>query len=72
MTKLLEEAFAAATKLPEREQDALAGRILADLASEQRWDAAFTSSADALGSLADEALAEHRAGKTKVLEARRM
>jgi hypothetical protein len=70
MTKLLEKAFAAATKLPD--QDALAGRILADLASEQHWDTAFASSADTLGALADEALAEHRAGETRVLKPERM
>ena len=72
MTKLLEKAFAAATKLPDQDQDALAGRILADLASEQHWDTAFASSADTLGALADEALAEHRAGETRVLKPERM
>lgn len=35
--------------------------------AEQRWDAAFASSPDLLASWADEALAEHRAGKTQVL-----
>jgi hypothetical protein len=36
MTKLLEEAFAEASKLPEPEQDALAAVILEELASERR------------------------------------
>lgn len=72
MTKALEQAFAAATKLPEDEQDALAERILADLAAEQRWDEAFAASADELSVLADEALAEHRAGKTRILAPERM
>jgi hypothetical protein len=68
MTKLLEEAFAEASKLPEQEQDALAAVILEELASERRWDQAFADSADLLAQLADQALAEHRAGKTQVLD----
>jgi hypothetical protein len=68
MTKLLEEAFAEASKLPEREQDALATVILEELASERRWDQAFANSADLLAQLADQALAEYRAGKTHVLD----
>ena len=68
MTKLLEEAFAEASKLPEQEQDALAAAILEELASERRWDQAFADSADLLAQLADQALAEHRAGKTHVLD----
>lgn len=62
-TKLLEEAFAEATKLPEREQDALAAMILEELASERRWEKAFAGSSDVLAQLADEALAEPRAGR---------
>src|SRR5436305_871456 len=66
MTKLLEEAFAEAAKLSAQEQDALAAVILDELASERRWDQAFADSADLLAQLADQALAEHRAGKTQV------
>jgi hypothetical protein len=72
MTKLLEEAFAEASKLPEQEQDALAAAILEELASERRWDQAFADSADLLAQLADQALAEHRAGKTHVLDPERL
>ena len=72
MTKLLEEAFAEASKLPEQEQDALATVILEELASERRWDQAFADSADLLAQLADQALAEHRAGKTQVLDPERL
>ncbi|MBI1881797.1 MAG: hypothetical protein HYR94_26770 [Chloroflexi bacterium] len=35
---------------------------------EQHWDEAFANSPDLLASLADEVLAEHRAGKTQVLD----
>ena len=72
MTKLLEEAFAEAAKLSEQEQDALAAVILEELASERRWDQAFADSADLLAQLADQALAEHRAGKTQVLDPERL
>ena len=68
MTKLLEDAFAEASKLSVQEQDALAAIILEELASERRWDQAFADSADLLDQLADQALAEHRAGKTQVLD----
>ena len=68
MTELLEEAFAEASKLPAREQDALAAWILGELASEGRWAAAFADSADVLTHLADEALREHRAGRTQALD----
>lgn len=68
VTKLLERAFAEAAKLPDEEQDALAVWILEELAAERKWETAFASSADALAKLADEALSEHRAGQTQVLD----
>ncbi|HEY5594675.1 MAG TPA: hypothetical protein VIL61_05880 [Nitrospiria bacterium] len=68
MTKLLEKALAEVSKLPKKEQDALATWILEELASEQRWDKAFAESSKVLEQLADEALAEHREGRTKRLD----
>ena len=68
MTKLLEKAFAEASKLPTEEQDALAAAVLEEIASERRWTELFAASSDALGRLADEALEEHREGRTKVLD----
>ena len=64
MRKLLAEAFAEALKLPEAEQEALAAWILAELASERRWQEAFDCSPDLLARLGAEALAEHRAHQT--------
>ena len=66
MTRLLEKAFEAASKLPDADQDALAASILAEVEADRRWDALFegSASASALSQLADEALGEHRAGKT--------
>jgi hypothetical protein len=68
MTELLEKAFAEASKLPSGEQDALATWILDELASERRWEQAFADSPDVLARLADEALAEHREARTRVLD----
>lgn len=65
MTKSLEKAFAVAAKLPATEQDAFAEFLLAELQSEERWARAFASSQDELAKLAQEALAEYRAGRTE-------
>lgn len=67
MTRLLEKAFAEAARLSEDEQDAFAALMLEELDSERRWDEKFARSQDKLAQLAAEALAEHRAGKTKPL-----
>ena len=68
MTKLLQRAFDEASKLPEGEQDALGRILLEELASERRWEELFAGSGDLLAELADEALAEHRAGRTEKLD----
>ena len=67
MTDLLEKALKQVSKLPPAEQDAVAAILLEELASEERWAALFEKSEDLLEKLADEALAEHRAGLTKPL-----
>jgi hypothetical protein len=72
MTKRLEEAFAQASKLPQREQDALGDWLLAELESEQRWDHLFAGTQGALAQLGKEALAEHRAAKTEDLDPTRL
>lgn len=68
MTKLLEKVFAEAAKLPEPEQDNLAAWLLAELRSERRWNRTFKVSLDKRQDLADEALSEHRDGRTEPLE----
>ena len=72
MTRLLEKAFEEASKLPETEQDILARRILEELESERRWEAAFATSEDVLEATADEALAEHARGKTRRMDAKKL
>lgn len=67
ITELLEKAFVEAAKLPEGEQNALANWLLAELDSEQGWQERLSASASILEQLADEALAEYRAGETEEL-----
>ena len=68
MTQLLEKAFAEAAKLPDSQQNRLAQWLLDELLTEKKWDSLFTQSEDFLSELADEALKEYHAGKTKVLD----
>ena len=67
MTQLLEKALNEVAKLPPSEQDALAAILLEELASEKKWSELFAQSQDVLAKLAEEALAEHRAGKSMPL-----
>ena len=46
MTDLLERAFAEVQKFPADVQDAIAARILEDLADERQWDALFAATSD--------------------------
>lgn len=66
---LLEKALAEIRKLPETEQEALAAWILAEIEADRRWEDTFAASEDVISELADEALAEHRAGKTLPFDA---
>lgn len=68
MTLLLEKAFKEVSKLPKKEQNALAKWLLEEIKSEQKWDEKFAESEDVLDKLADEALSEYREGKTRKLE----
>lgn len=68
MTKALKRAFEAAARLPDADQDELAAAILEELEADERWEAAFAASQDALARLAHEALEEHRAGRTEPLD----
>lgn len=67
MTKLMDRAISEVAKLPEPEQDTLAVILLEEIASERHWSESFAKSQDALAKLAEEALAEHAAGRTQPL-----
>lgn len=57
-----------ASRLPDHEQDGLAAAIRAEIAADQRWAVLLASSVKTLENLADEALAEHRENRTKLLD----
>ena len=67
MTSLLEKAFKEAAKLPDFEQNIIAKRVLEELSSEKKWEESFAESEDILSTLADEALEDHKQGKTEPL-----
>jgi hypothetical protein len=64
MTQLLEKAYSQVTLLPDSKQDAIANLILEALADEEQWAEQFANSQDALAKLAQESMAEHKAGLT--------
>ena len=64
MTEQLARVVERVSGMTAEEQDAVAALILEELASEERWDRLFGASPDTLQRLAEEALAEDRAGKT--------
>lgn len=68
MTELLKKAFDAVSALSPERQNALAEMILAEIEDEKRWDKAFAGSQDQLAAMAAEAVAEHKAGKTRAME----
>jgi len=55
-------------QLPPADQDTFGASMLQELRSEQRWQELFARSQDLLAKMADEALAEHRAGITEPLD----
>lgn len=67
MTQLLDKALSQVAKLPAAEQDAMAAIVLEELASEKRWAESFARSQDQLAKLAEKALAEHAADRTRPL-----
>ena len=68
MTQLLQQAFDAVRALAAEEQDAVAARLLAELADEDEFDRKLLATGHRLSGLAAEALAEHRAGRTLPLD----
>jgi hypothetical protein len=71
MTTLLQQAFTEAAKRSSQEQDLLASRLLAELAAEDAFDQTIAGS-NTLARLAQQAIDEHRAGKTEELDPERL
>lgn len=68
MTHLLKEAFKAASDLPETDQDALASRVLQEIAWEKKWDAALAEKRATLRNLVQQAREDLRAGRVRELD----
>ena len=65
MTEALSKAFEAASSLPEDAQQLLAEQLMVEIEGESLWDETLAKSQDALGRMADEALAEYHSGQTQ-------
>ncbi|MEA3303893.1 MAG: hypothetical protein U9Q75_11540 [Pseudomonadota bacterium] len=65
---MLENAFAAASKLPVIEQNTLARWMMDEIESDKKWDKLFAESEDVLGRLAIEAIDEENSGRTTELD----
>ena len=72
MSRVLQKAFEEASKLPDKEQEALGEWLLEELASERRWEKLLSGSPEKLAQLGNEALAEYRARQTQDLDADRL
>lgn len=68
MTKLLENAFNVASKLPEIEQNVIGRWLLDEIKADKKWEKLFAESEDVLEQLAQEALMEYEKGNTKDLD----
>lgn len=71
MGQLLEKAMEEASKLPESEQEEVGAWLLAELEDERRWNKLFSQPGDAIERLADEALREDAAGRTRPFDPNR-
>jgi hypothetical protein len=70
MTEALRRAFERAAQLPDADQDSLAAAILTEIGGEGLWESAFSGSQQVLADLAEDALEEHRRGRTRSLDPR--
>jgi hypothetical protein len=68
MTNLLDEAYAAAKKLPEDEQEAIGAMLLAEIEDNRRWDELLAQPSEVIERMADRALEHHRLGLTLPLD----
>ncbi|MEA2413824.1 MAG: hypothetical protein QOI58_481 [Thermoanaerobaculia bacterium] len=68
MSNLLDEAYAAAKKLPEEDQDAIGAVLLAEIDANRRWDELLAQPSEVIERMADRALEHHRLGLTLPLD----
>jgi len=68
MSKLLDEAYAIAKKLPEDEQEAIGAVLLAEIEDNRRWDELLAQPSEVIERMVDRALENHRLGRTLPLD----
>lgn len=68
MGQLLERAIEEARKLPEEDQETLAWVMLEEIDDQRRWDEVFAQPSEVIERMAEEALEDHRAGRTEPLD----
>ncbi|HEX3577861.1 MAG TPA: hypothetical protein VHY33_04785 [Thermoanaerobaculia bacterium] len=68
MSNLLDRAYAAAKELPESEQQAIGAWLLAEIEDNRRWDELLAQSSEVIERMADQALEDHRLGRTLPLD----
>ena len=64
MSTLLEKALEKVAALPQDEQDAIAGRILASIEDESAWKTRFAEKREVIRRMAREAIEEDERGET--------
>ncbi len=65
MTTLLQQAFEKALQLPAELQDQIAQDLMNDISGELQWDRTLARSEDLLEKLAEKALRDFEAGRTR-------
>ena len=68
MTKLLENAFNQASKLPKIEQNVIGRWLLDEIKTDKKWEKLFAEFEDVLEQLAQKALMEYEKGNTNDLD----
>jgi hypothetical protein len=68
MTNLLDEAYAVAKELPEEEQQAIGAVLLEEMEADRRWEELLAQPSDVIERMAEQALENHRLGKTLPLD----
>lgn len=68
LSALLEKTLQKISLLPESEQDMLADLLQKELESDKQWSKSLKDSQDQLEQLADEALTDHKEGRTESLD----
>ena len=68
MSNLLDEAYAVAKELPEAQQEAIGAVLLAEIDADLRWEELLAQPSEVIERMADQALEEHRLGKTLPLD----